>query len=255
MREVVEHYTGAPCLFLQGASGDLGPRDGYVGDPAVADRNGRQLGFAALSGLEALPEPGTRFEYAGPVVSGATLGTWAHRPLDADALARQARWQARRFVVDLPYRADLPALDETRGQLARWHAEEEKARAAGDTERVRECRAHAERMTRQVARLMVLPPGKAYPYPVTALRLGDALWVLAPGELYQVFQTTLRGRFPDAAVVVATVTGDWQPGYVPPATSYGHGIYQETIAAVGPGALEALTEAAARELRSLWAAR
>ena len=47
MREVVEAHTRSPCLFLQGASGDLGPRDGYVGDPAVADRNGRQLGFAA----------------------------------------------------------------------------------------------------------------------------------------------------------------------------------------------------------------
>src|SRR5205085_7654237 len=81
MREVVEINTGAPCLFLQGSSGDLGPREGYVGDPAVADRNGRQLGFAALSGLEALPPPGTQFDYAGAVVSGATLGTWEHRPV------------------------------------------------------------------------------------------------------------------------------------------------------------------------------
>jgi hypothetical protein len=251
MREVVERHTGVPCLFLQGASGDLGPREGYVGDPAVADRNGRQLGFAALSGLEGLPPPGTRFEYAGPVVSGATLGTWGHRPLDAAALARQARWGSHRFVVELPYRPDLPSPDETRAELAEWQAEEEKARAAGDAGRVRECRAHAERMTRQLARLVALPAGAAYPYAVTALRLGDALWVLTPGELYQSFQTTLRGRFPDAALVVATVTDDWQPGYVPPAASYGHGIYQESIAAVGPGGLERLTEAVARELRTL----
>ena len=48
MRELVEQATGAPCVFLQGASGDLGPHEGFVGDPAVADRNGRQLGHAAL---------------------------------------------------------------------------------------------------------------------------------------------------------------------------------------------------------------
>jgi hypothetical protein len=42
-REIVEQATGVPCVFLQGASGDIGPRDGFVGDPAVADRNGRQL--------------------------------------------------------------------------------------------------------------------------------------------------------------------------------------------------------------------
>src|SRR5262249_54961517 len=40
MREVVESATGVPCLFIQGASGDLGPREGYVGDPGTADRNG-----------------------------------------------------------------------------------------------------------------------------------------------------------------------------------------------------------------------
>ena len=83
------------------------------------------------------------------------------------------------------------------------------------------------------------------------LRLGDAVWVFAPGELYQLFQTTLRGRFPDLAVVVATLTNDWQPGYLPAAATYGHGIYQEKIAAVGPGGLEALTEEVARVIERL----
>ena len=55
MRETVERHSGAPCLFLQGASGDLGPREGFVGDPAVADRNGRQLAFAALAALATPP--------------------------------------------------------------------------------------------------------------------------------------------------------------------------------------------------------
>ena len=63
MRELVEQSTGAPCVFLQGASGDLGPVEGFVGDPAVADRNGRQLGHAVLSVLETLPQPFTRFQY------------------------------------------------------------------------------------------------------------------------------------------------------------------------------------------------
>jgi hypothetical protein len=250
-REVVEGATGAPCLFLQGASGDLGPREGFVGDPAVADRNGRQLGFAALSGLEALPRPGTRFEYAGPVTSGATLGTWAHRPLDADSLARQARWGVRRFVTDLLYRTDRATREETERQLAHWQAEEEAARTAGDTARARDCRARAEQMTRQAYRLASLPAGKTYPYPATVLRLGDALWVLAPGELYQVFQTTLRERFPGTPVLVATVTDGWQPGYIPTAATYGHGVYQETIASVAAGGLETLIEAVGQELARL----
>ena len=79
LREVVERQTAAPCLFLQGASGDLGPREGFVGDWEVADRNGRQVGFAALAAIESLPPAGTRFVYRGPVVSGAVLGTWRAR--------------------------------------------------------------------------------------------------------------------------------------------------------------------------------
>ena len=90
-REVVEQATGAPCVFLQGASGDVGPRDGFVGDTAVADRNGRQLGYAAMSALESLPAAGTSFRYQGPSISGTTLGLWVHVPVgDEDSRAAGA---------------------------------------------------------------------------------------------------------------------------------------------------------------------
>jgi hypothetical protein len=252
MREVVElHTRHAPCLFLQGASGDLGPLDGYVGDVRVADRNGRQLGFAALSALDALPPPGTYFEFAGPVVSGAILGSWKHTPVTEEEKKRIGTWSTRRFIVALPYRLNLPTVDGTKGELAKWEAEEAAARGANNTARVSECRARAEQMTRQLARLAALPLGPVYPYRVAVSRLGDSVWVFCPGELYQVFQTTLRSRFPNVALVIATVTNDWQPGYLPAASSYGYGIYQEIISAVAPGALETVIETVSREIRGL----
>jgi hypothetical protein len=251
MREVIEANTTAPCLFLQGASGQLGPWEGFVGDTRVADRNGRQLGFAALSGLEALPESGTFYEYAGPVVSGAILGTWKHRPFDAQQEEESRHWQSHDFTVTLQYRMELPTEAETREALAKWEAEEATARKANDTKRVSECRARAEQMTRQLTRLAALPPGKGYPFRVSVTRLGSALWVFVPGELYQEFQITLRKRFPQFAVVIATLTNDWQPGYLPSAASYGYGIYQDVIAAVSPGSLEALIESVGREIESI----
>ena len=39
--------------------------------------------------------------------------------------------------------------------------------------------------------------------------LGDALWIFVPGELYQTFQVTLRQRFPQRPIMVATVSGEW----------------------------------------------
>jgi hypothetical protein len=251
LREVVEGHTKAPCLFFQGASGDLGPREGFVGDWKVADRNGRQLGFAVLSVLESLPPPGTCFVYTGPVVSGAVLGVWKHQPMDQAALQQSATWDCKRFVVDLPYRVDLPTLEESRRQQAHWQKEEDDAQATKNMDRVRDCRARVEQMTRQIGRLSVLPSGRTFPFSVTLYRLGAALWVLTPGELYSIFQTTLRQRFPSSPLIVATLTNDWQPGYLPLASSYGAGIYQESIAIVGPGSLEVLLEAVARTIQTI----
>jgi hypothetical protein len=151
----------------------------------------------------------------------------------------------------LPYRDDLPTIEHTQAELDRWQGNEEAARMLNDVDLARDCHAHVERMTRQLARLRALPTGRTYRYRFTLGRTGTALWVLAPGELYHVFQTTLRARFPKFAVIVATLTNDWQPGYLPTASSYGRGIYQETIAVVAPGSLETLIEAVLRELRTM----
>ena len=54
----VERDTGgAPCLFLHGASGDMTPLRSYEADTAIADQNGRQLGYAALSALTGMLPP------------------------------------------------------------------------------------------------------------------------------------------------------------------------------------------------------
>jgi hypothetical protein len=251
MREVVEAATGAPCLFLQGASGDLGPREGFVGDPAVADRNGRQLGHAALAALEGLSPPLTRFEYQGPVVSGATLGAWAHVPLDEAAReGRAARWRLRRWVVDLPYRPGLPTAEQTGAERTRWQDEERAARQAGDAARARDCRAHVERQDRWLTRLATLPPGETFPLPVALWQIGDGFWLAVEGEHYQVLQRCLREQVPGAALVVATVVNGSRPTYLPPREAYGRGIYQEAIAVLAPGSLEGLIEAVGEQLRA-----
>ncbi len=248
MRELVEGATGAPCVFLQGASGELGPREGYVGDPAVADRNGRQLGYAALAALEALPPPGTRFAYRGPVISGATLGAWEHEPVDPDSLRRQARWRSRRWTVDLPYRPELGSLEQAEAERARWLAEEEAARRAGDADRARDCRALAERLTRRLVRLRGLPPGATFPLPVALWQMGDALWLAVEGEHYQLLQRALRERFADVPIVVMTLANGSRPAYLPPADAYGKGIYQESIAVLAAGCLERLIEDIGRQV-------
>lgn len=247
-RETVEAATGAPCLFLQGASGDLGPKVGFVGEPAVADSHGRQLGYAVLSALESFPPVGTRYVYAGPVVSGTAIGTWKYKPVPPEDAGAQASWETTALHVDLAYRADLMSVEECEEARAAWMARESQARARQDAAAARDCRAKVEQGTRQLHRLRQLPKGKYFPLPVQLWRWGDVVWLFVGGEHYQSLQVELRRRFPRTPIVVATLTDDWLPGYVPPASTYGYGIYQESIALVGPGSAEVLLESVSRAM-------
>ncbi len=242
MREVVEQWAQAPCMFLQGASGDLGPREGYAGDTAVADRNGRQLGYAVLSALEGLPAARTSFAYAGAVVSGATLGAWEHVPM---APAREDRchcWRSRTWSLRLPLRRDLPTMNQTRSELAAWQSREESAILADDLSAANDCRAFVERMTRRLVTLAELPSDGQFELPLTLWQTGDAYWLLLEGEYYHWLQRELRNRHAGAPILIATVTNGWRPSYLVPAGDYGRGTYQEQVALLAPGALESVLE-------------
>lgn len=251
MRTTIQQRYAAPCLFLQGASGDLGPRDGFVGDSEVADRNGRWLGYAAISALESLPPPQTRAEYQGPVVSGATIGTWRHVPLPESRREDLGRWNVRRWACPLPYRSELPTRAAAEAELEKRQAEERAAAEADDPVRFRDARALVERQTRLLARLRLLPDGDAFPLQIAAWRMGDALWLAVQGEPYEWLQTELRRRVAPQPLIVATIAHEWGASYLPPRSAYGKGIYQESVAVLAPGCLETLVEQIAGELDSL----
>lgn len=239
LRETVEGAGWGLCLFLQGASGDLGPRRCYVGDPNVADQNGRQLAHAALAALEGLLPPQTEYVYRGAVISGALLGWWHLEPVAHERQAQQAVWRCAQWQVDLPLRPGLSTAEEVRAELAHCEAVESAARSAGHFEQVVLWRARAEICRRQLVRLKHVPAGR-YPLSVTACRLGEAVWIWVEAEHYQYLQRTLRGRFEGTPLVVTTLTNGSLPTYLPTRETYGTGIYQETIALLAPGCLEQL---------------
>jgi hypothetical protein len=250
LRETVERQTGAPCIFLQGASADLGPREGFVGETEIADRNGRQLAYAALAAIESLPPPGMHYVYAGPIVSGATIGTWRHEAVAIVSRDRQTVWNVARWNEASSYREDLPTIAAAEAELASWSTQEREATAAGQNEQAHVCHARVEQAQRQLWRLYSLPRPQ-FPLPVTVAKLGEAIWVFVAGEHYQNLQTALRSQFSNQAIIVSTITNGWQPGYIPPAEIYGRGIYQEQIAVVAPGSAEQLLTAISRQIAIL----
>lgn len=227
LREVVEDATGAaPCLFLQGASGDQAPRQQYVGDPAVADRHGAAIGHAALAALGALPPPGSDLALLGIVESGAPLAVWGPRPAEPPP-----RGRAVRLEVPVELKTDLPSIEELE---TIWADIDPRSRV----ERLRRARnlrgCYAE--------------GGEATHPLWVWSLGGCAFVAQPGELYSAFQRELRARFPDRAIVVLNVTNAPGGVYLPPAHLYDEDIYPVWQTLLARGSMERLLDAAAAAL-------
>ena len=253
LRETVQQATGAPCVYVQGACGDLGPRRGFTGDTAVADANGREVGYAALSALTAMGPPATDYRYAGAVVSGATLGVWEDAPFGEARGQETARFEQAAFTVELPLKP-LPKAGELQTELAEWERRQREADAAGETLVARDYGARAERARRWLGRIASLPDGPeqtTYPLHVTLLQLGDAVWVTTGGEPYSALQVALRRRFSRLMVLVSPLAGGMQVAYLLRRECYGTGRYQEEPSMLAPGCLEQLTEAIAARIETL----
>lgn len=251
MRETVEAATHAPCLFLLGACGDVGPAVGYVGDVTVADRNGAQLGYAALSTWSSLPPTGMDYVYRGPVVSGATLGDWDFEAASNERRTQASGFELKRFSVPLQYRADRPQLDLLRDEHRHHIVEKQAALARGDTATARDQHALLERVTRAITRWEACPAGETFPYQVALLRLGDAVWVFVESEPYQWLQTELRRRCPDWTIVVTVLLDGWRCAYLPREEVYGTGVYPDQISMVARGSLEQVVDAIVAEIKLL----
>jgi hypothetical protein len=249
LREVVERETNAPCLFLLAPCGDIGPRDGYVGDTSVADRNGRQVGFAALSVLAGMNPAETDQVYVGPVYSGATLGNWRHQPWDAERLASTSRAKHAALTVPLPYLTSLPRLADAETLHRELIAAEHAARAAGRFDEVATLRAKVERQRRILDRIRPLPQGEMYPCPAWAWQWGDAFWIAVEGEPYHFLQSELMRRFPDRTLIAITLGNGTNCSYLPTREAYSKPqLYQPEVALTESGSLETLTDAIGQQL-------
>jgi len=220
MRGLVEQHTGASCVFLQGASGELSPAEQYSGDTSLADHYGRQLGFAVLSALEAMLPPDKELQFTGVVESGASLAMWAKSFYHPAAVLK-----GEMKLVSLPLK-ELPSLAEIE---AAWAA----------------CEDHVvkERLWRQRGIRKTIGDGDVADMPLWVWRLGDCILVGQPNETYSNFQQELRELLSPAAVAVMNIVNGYA-GYLPPAAAYSRQSYAVWQTPFAPGALELLTASA-----------
>jgi len=228
-RDIVQAKTGAPMLFLQGASGDLAPRDGNSGDTEVADKNGRILGYATLATLEKMITSGKKMRFLEAVESGALLGDWEEVENQAPKTTA-----AVRLDIEVPLQK-LPTIEELR---ERWKDVDEGAR---ETRINRAMKLRAG---------YVLEGGRAT-HPVWIWQWGDAVIVGQPGEAYSYFQMELRRRHPDRVIFVLNCTNGPGYMYLPTPEAYKRFRYQAWQTLLAEGGLEIITDAVSNAISRL----
>jgi hypothetical protein len=229
MREVVERDTGgAPCFFLHGASGDMTPLRSYESDPAIADQNGRQLGYAALSTLTGMLPPEQEIAFDRIEDSGARLGRWSLKPKPASTVLKITRSDTELPYVNLPTEAEL-------------------------LEALKDCtdRPLKERLERRLMVRRDVGDGTSRKVSTTLVQIGDAFLVGVPAEPYSAYQQEIRARFPGHAVMVLNIVNG-NIGYLAPAETYDKpGLYQIKISLFKPGCMEQVIEDTTRSMKEL----
>lgn len=227
MRDVMQQATDAPALFLLGACGELAPRFQYVGDAAVADRHGRELGFAALAALNGMEPSGAQLAFSEIVESGAALAVWKHEPIEPSRKLR-----AIVAPVELPLK-NWPSAEEL-----------EKQRLACSD------RALEERLNRKLNIRLGVGNGPTYELTISVWRIGDAVLVGSCCEAYSLLQQELRRRFPHTTIVCMNLING-AIGYLPPAELYDVDVYPVWQTPFDRGSLELVLETMTQAIRDV----
>jgi hypothetical protein len=224
MREIVESELKVNnkvkskegiCLFFHGASGELNPRVSYSSHTEDADNNGLEIGYAVLSALVSMLPAQKALAFDRIEQSGAPLGYWALKPN-----AASSKLAVETAEIELSY-FDLPTLQEL-DQLI------EQADEGYALERLKRRRSLRQDLGNGNSRVISFP----------IWQVGNAVFVALNAEAYSSFQTTLRQRFPDIAVVCMNISNGYL-SYLPSQEAYEiPELYQVKVAVFERGCLE-----------------
>ncbi len=217
---IVEDATGAACLYLQGACGNVRPvlQDD---DPEIPRRLGAMLGGAAIEA----------YETAEPIESVPVRVASRTVKLPAKAFASKA--EAKRVIAHWKGEAE---------RLTRQNAAKDRVSWA------RRLMAHGEAALESMQGGKPLPPVMS---PMWAVRMGDFGLATAPGEIFVQIGRAVKDRSPLPHTMFLGYTNG-HIGYVPVPEAYPHGGYEvERACRVAPDAAGIITNTALSLLRKL----
>jgi hypothetical protein len=220
MRAAAEGLTGSPCLFIQGAAGNINPvQMEHRYEPAR--RLGTILGAAVVQAYEeGTPEP-------------------------AEVVA------TRRADLDLPAMS-FPTVEEGQRSVAALEAEHQRLTDAGASSgSLWWCERRLQRARNMLESQETGQPQPRVPAEVSAFRIGPLAAVTVPGELFCEIGMRIKAASPFPHTLIAGYANG-SVGYLPTAEAYPEGGYEVTHACrVDPEAGQMIEAAAGRLLGEL----
>ena len=193
MRMGVERETDVPCLFVQGACGDINPRTKHNVPTQWADRFelGMEVAQAVmriLPNLESTAESPLRHQ-----------STWVHLPIELSAEADSPAIAYRMILASLMHLPQF-VVEAVIQRLFPWQV-----------------------------RLMKTVDGYAVSMPIEVLRIGEIAWVGLGAEVFNEIGLRIKRNSPAELTVVSGVTNGCI-GYLPTTAEHRLGGYEVDVA-------------------------
>jgi neutral/alkaline ceramidase-like enzyme len=235
-RQVVEQQIGGLCLFLQGAAGNITPRQGFTGDRRVYRRLGKLLGLEASRvaiGIETLAHP-DRLE--GVLQSGAPIALYSNEPVEQSSSCLRTLSRS----LKLPLRS-FPPLDESKAESDRLLNELTRWRREGTETEVQAARALATQACMQ-AEMSRLYSGKTHTsWQLQGIRIGSVAMLSIPGEPF----TEINEQIVKASPFAHTLFSGYSNGgldYLAVRSAFDEGGYEIGMCPFAPEAAEIVVE-------------
>ena len=240
MKRVVERNLGGLTLFLQGATGDIGPVEGFSGDLAVYRRAGARLGYEVCRVAEGVRTTGGSFAFQRVLESGAPLGI--HSWKDEQGTGIQI-CSGRKVAQLVPH--PVEPVEKLKSEYQVLDQKLRLAHQGGDKDEIRDLHYQVKRAALQLQRAQRLSEAGAVGIPVHAIALGELALVLTPLEPFCEIGMNVKRRSPFAATMFCGYSmGGYFLCYLPTDQALEDGGYEVGISLFGKGSASKLEETA-----------
>lgn len=246
-KQVVEESLGAPCLFLQGCAGDLGPRRGFTGDLSVYRRLGTILGLEAAALAWNIDTQPTSLELENIQESGARIGIYREVP----AANKPVRVSITETQVLLPLRKHPdPVEAREQADMLRGRVAELRNRGASE-DALRTATAMATQAGMAAERAELYSGKSTMPWPVQGIALGDVALLSMAGEPFSAIGIRIREKSPFRHTLVSGYSNGGF-GYIPMPEAFPEGGYEVETTPFAANAAEVMIETGVYMLNKLW---